>query len=264
MNIFWHELRSNRKSTIIWSCSLALLAIFFLSLFPSFAHNAEVIKDLLAGYPETLRKAVGISIDNIATIPGFYAYFFLYILLCGGIQAMNLGTSAISKEMREKTADFLLTKPVSRTKILSMKLLATLTSLIITNIVYLTVAIVMAQAVSSGFDMKNFILTSLSLFFVQLIFLTIGVLFAVNFPKIKSVIAVSLSTVFSFFVINAFAATTEEKGLRYFTPFQYFDPKYINKNGSYESIFLIIEFVFIIVAVIASYWIYRKKDIDTV
>lgn len=264
MNMFTHELRANRRTTIIWICSLAFVTIFFLSLFPSFAHNADELKKILLGYPEVVRKVIGLSIDTIATLPGFYSYCFLYIVLTGSIQAMNLGTSIISKEIREKTADFLLTKPVSRPQILSAKLLAALTSLTITNVVYLIVANIMASIVSPGYDGKTFVLISLSLFFVQLMFLAMGILTSVIFQKIKSVISISLGTVFSFFIINAFATTTNAKELRYFSPFQYFDATYINKHGSYENVFLIIEVVFIVLAIFASYIIYNRKDVDAV
>ena len=72
------------------------------------------LKKYLKDYPEPVRKALGLSVDSISSILGFYSYIFLYITLCGAIQAMNLGTSIISKEVSEKTADFLLTKPVTR------------------------------------------------------------------------------------------------------------------------------------------------------
>jgi len=264
MNIFLHELRANRKTTLIWALSLAFVVVFFLSLFPSFAHNADDVKKILMNYPETLRKAIGLSIDTITSLPGFYSYCFLYITLTGAIQAMNLGASIISKEIREKTADFLLTKPVSRPKIMTAKLLAALTSLVITNVIYLVVANIMAKIISPGYDSKIFILISLSLFFVQLIFLAMGILASVIFQKMKSVLTVSLSTVFGFFIVNMLASTTNTKDLRYITPFSFFDPAYITQHSSYESVFLYIEAVFIIVAIFASYIIYTTKDIDAV
>lgn len=115
MNIFFHELKAYRKSTIIWACSLSAVAVLLLSMYPDFLTNEAEMKKLLEGYPEAVRKAIGVSIESFFTILGFYSYVFLYVMLSGSIQAMNFAVSIISKEVRQKTADFLLTKPVSRT-----------------------------------------------------------------------------------------------------------------------------------------------------
>lgn len=265
MNMYLHELRVYRKSTIIWTLTQMVLVVLFLAIFPSFASEAEAFKQMLEGFPEELRKAIGLSVDSIATVIGFYSYIFLYIKLCGAIQAMNLGTSIISKETSEKTADFLLTKPVTRIQIVTAKLLAALTSLIITNVFFIITTLVMATLVSEKeFDGTVLFLIALSLFLVQLIFLTIGVIVSVVFPKIKSVLSVSLGTVFGFFMVAMVGSAMEDAALRYITPFNYFDSSYIIKNSSYEGSFLIVGGLFIIIAISVSYFIYHKRDVHTV
>ena len=265
MNIYLHELKAYRKSTIIWSCSLVLLIILFLSMFPSFSKDATDVKKLLEGYPEAFRKAIGLSLDTLFTLLGFYSYLFVYVGLCGSIQAMNLGTSIISKEVREKTADFLLTKPVTRKAIMTAKLLAILTSLVITNVVYLVAAIIMATAVKTeAFSLKIFIMISITLFFVQLMFMALGVIISVLFPKIKSVLPISLGTVFGFFMLGMLSTTTSTDIWRFLIPFKYYDTAYIIKNSNYETSFIIVEIVFIVVTIFASYLIYDKKDIHAV
>jgi ABC-2 type transport system permease protein len=265
MNMFLHELKAYRKSTIIWSVTLAAVVIMFLSMFPAFTSNVAELRKLLEGYPLAVRNALGLSLDNITSLLGFYSFIFLYITLAGAIQAMNLGTSIVSKEVREKTADFLLTKPVSRIQIMTAKLLAALTSLVITNMIYFVIASTMASVITSqAFSMKIFVMISATLFFVQLIFLAIGVIVSVVVRKIKSVLPVSLGTVFAFFFISMFGSSIGDNNLRYITPFKYFDSTYIVKNASYETSFIILEVVLIIIAVAASYIIYSKKDINAV
>ncbi|WP_312470620.1 ABC transporter permease subunit [Neobacillus sp.] len=265
MNIFLHELRAYRKSTIIWSISLTLIVVFYLSLYPSFAHDAEEFTKILEGYPEAIRNALGINLGGFFTILGFYCFPLSFITLCGAIQAMNLGTSIVSKEVREKTADFLLTKPVTRTKILTSKLLAALTAIILTNIVYLAAASIMAfQVKTEDFSFKLFIMLSLTLFFVQLIFLALGLIISVIVSKLKSVLTVSLGTVFAFYFLGMLSGTPGEEAKRYISPFKYFDTAYIMKHASYESSFLIAGAIIIILAIVASYFVYTKKDIHAV
>jgi ABC-2 type transport system permease protein len=178
---------------------------------------------------------------------------------------MNLGTSIVSKEVREKTADFLLTKPVTRTTVLTAKLMAAFISIFLTNIIYLAVTITMAyQVKTEDFSLKILIMLSLTMFFIQLIFLAIGVIVSVIVPRIKSVLTVSLTTVFAFYFLGMFSSTTGEEAKRYISPFKYFNTAYIIKQASFESTFLIVGAVIIILAITASYFVYAKKDIHSV
>lgn len=265
MNMYLHELKAYRKSTIIWSISLVALVVFFLSLYPTFSSDIEGVKKLIESYPEAVRKAVGLTLESFSSVTGFYSYMFFYAALCGCIQAMNYGVSALSKEAREKTADFLLTKPVTRKQIITAKLLAISTSIIITNIIFIIGAATMASIVSTtSFDMKIFIMISITLFFMQLMFMSLGVLISVLVSKIRSVISVSLSIVFGFFIIGMLDSIVGSENLRYLIPFKYYNTAYIMKNGSYETSFIIIEIIFVVVSIVLSYFIYSKKDIHAV
>ncbi|PLS03406.1 ABC transporter permease subunit [Neobacillus cucumis] len=265
MNIFFHELKAYRKSTIIWTFSLIMVALLFLSMFPSFAKDADEFKKLLAGYPLAMRKAIGLNLENIFTILGFYSYALTFTTLCAAIQAMNIGTGIVSKEVREKTADFLLTKPVTRTQILTSKLLAAFMSLLLTNVIYLmAVNFIALQVKTVDFSMKKFVLLSGTMFFIQLIFLAIGIIISVIIPKIKSVLTVSLATVFGFYFLGVISDTSGNDVKRYISPFKYFDNTYIIKHASYEASFLIAGLVIVVVAITASYRIYTKKDIHAV
>lgn len=137
MNMFLFELKSYRKSLLIWSLSIIGIMVFLLSLFPSITREFDAFARILEGYPEPFRQAFGIQIESMGTFLGFYTYILMYITLCGAIQAMLLGMSVVSRETRERTADFLLTKPVTRTKVLTSKLLAAVASILLTNALYL-------------------------------------------------------------------------------------------------------------------------------
>lgn len=265
MNMYLHELKSLRKSTIIWTCSMIALAAIYLSVYSGVAKDAAGFKEILSGYPASIRAMLGVSLDNIASILGFYSMVFAFIPLCGAIQAMNLGVSILTKEARERTADFLLVKPVSRTAIVSAKLLAALTMLLATNVLYYTAVSILASIVkTSDYSVRLFFMINLTLLFIQLIFLAIGVVVSVSFTNLKSVLPISLGVVFGLYIIGALIATGKDDVARYISPFKYFDISYIIKNGSYEVTYLITGAVIVIVAIAASYFIYTRKDIHAV
>ena len=48
MNILMRELKANRRSLIIWVSVLALLSFLMMSLYPSFADDADKMEELLS------------------------------------------------------------------------------------------------------------------------------------------------------------------------------------------------------------------------
>lgn len=265
MNIFLHELKSYGKSTLIWSVSLVALLVLFMSMYPSIAGDIDSFKKLLDGYPEAVRKAIGLEVENLGSVLGFYAYIFLYLSLCGAIQGMNIGTSIISKEIRDKTADFLMTKPVSRFTILTSKILAALTSLVATNMFFLAAASIMLDQVKTEeYSAVTFFMITATLFYVQLIFIALGVVISVIARKIKSVLTLSLGTVFTFFIVGMLVSTGNDEAKRYLSPFKYFDTAAISRNSSYEPSFLLAGAGIVLISLLISYFVYIRKDIHAV
>lgn len=266
MNIYFHELKSLRKSTIIWTCTMIALAAIFLSIYPSMANEAEDFKELLSGYPPAVRAMLGINLDYITSILGFYAMVFSFIVLCGAIQAMILGVSILSRESRERTADFLLVKPVSRSQIISAKLMAALTMIFATNIVFNIGTLILANSFKTAdYDHKLFLMINLTLFFIQLIFLAIGMAVSVFFKKLKTVLPISLGVVFGLYMIGALIATGENNSMeRFVSPFKYFDIINIIKTASYEVQYLVAGVAITVVSVAVAYVVYIKKDIHSV
>jgi ABC-2 type transport system permease protein len=266
MNMFLYELKSLRKSAITWTISMLALAALYLSLFPSIVAEAEEFKQLLGSYPEAIRAILGINLDYITSLLGFYSFIFTFIILCGAVQAMNIGVSILSKEGRERTADFLLVKPVSRTSIVSAKLLAALTAIALTNAVYNVATLLLANIIKlEDFSNKLFVMINLTMFFVQIIFIAIGMFVSMFFNRIKNVLPLSLGLVFGFYFIGAFLVTDNTDKLeRMLSPFKYFDVFYILDNGSYESFYMIVGVVVVAISIAGSYLIYKRKDIHAV
>lgn len=265
MNIFRHEIMAYRKSTLIWTASLCVLVTVFLLMFPAFTKDVEATQKILSNLPQAVRDALDISLKNFFTVYGFFGYLFTFVSLAGAVQAMNLGVGMISKEDGGKTADFLLTKPISRSSVVTAKLLASITLLVYTNIAFSLVALAIARIVAVGdFNVVTFLLISTTLLLVQMVFLALGFLFSVTIPKIKSVISVSLPTVFTFFIIGMLGSIIGNDNVRYITPFKFFDLNYVISNNSYELKYLLIEIIFVALAITASYVVYIKKDIRAV
>jgi ABC-2 type transport system permease protein len=261
MNIFLFELKAYRQSISIWASSMTALAVLYIFIFKSLGNEIETFKVFLDNLPDVMKKVFNLYIESISTLVGFYSFVFSFIVLCGAIQAMIIGTSILSKEVREKTVDFLMTKPVTRYRILTSKILAALSILVITNIIYLGLTIAAVAALVQDFNLKLFLMISVTMFFVQLMFTTLGIVVSIIAGKIKSVIPISLSTVFGFYIIGSLGALIGEENARYLSPFRYFDTAYIIENTAYEASFTIVGAIFVGAAIAGSYFVYMKKDI---
>lgn len=265
MNVFLYELKMLWKSTLIWSVTLAALASMFFGFYPVFAANLQSAVAIFEGFPPALREALGIYMDSFFTLNGFYSFIFTYVALCGSIQAMYLGLGILSKETRMKTADFLLTKPVKRSTIVSAKLGASVISLAITNVIY-TAAISFAATLidEPNFSMEVFLLMTLTLGFIQLIFMSIGLCFAAFAKKVKSVLSITLSTVFAFFAIGMLGSVIGDDKAQYLSPFKFLDLNYIISNTAYDAKFVVIGFLWIGIAIGLTYWYYVRKEVHSV
>lgn len=247
---------------MIWAISLSVGVIFFLSMFSAFSSDVDAMVNVLKHFPPAIRNAFRLSQGNLFTIYGFLAYLLTFMTLAGAIQAMNLGVGIVSKEESGKTADFLLSKPITRTKVMTGKLLAAVTLVLLTNAVFVSVSLITGEAVSkTNINESKYVLIALTMLLIQLFFLAFGILLSVIIPKIKSVIGVSLPTVFAVFFIGMLGSILDNENIKYLSPFKYYDTNYIINHTAYDPKYLMIESAFIVAAIIAGYVLYVKKDI---
>ncbi len=262
MNMYLHELRTYRKNTLLWAVSLGAATALFMAMYTVFAKDAPLITELLKGFSDAVKKAFGMTPEVMTSLNGFYSFVLGFIVLCGAVQAMNLGISVLAREATGKTADFLLTKPVTRAEVLTAKLLAVLTHLAATSALILLVASVSAFAVEpGGFDFGTFLLMSLTFFWVQLIFAALGFVTAAVVPKIRSVLPVALSVVFAFYIAGMAGAALGDGRLYYLSPFKYFDLVYVAQNASYELSYAVVAAAVVVAAVAAGYIVFTRRDV---
>ena len=144
MNIFLRELKANLKSLLIWSAIIAVLIMMAVAKFSAFAGDPETLK-MLDSMPQVLLDALSMRGFNLTTLSGFYGVMFIYFGLMGAIAAAMWGSDIISKEERDKTVEFSLVLPVSRSKVITAKALAALVNSIAFVLITWEVSLVMVR-----------------------------------------------------------------------------------------------------------------------
>ena len=264
MNIFLYEIKTYIKSVIIWSAAILGLLFTFMAFFPAFSSDTALLEQMLENYPEEILKAFGMSSSlSLSSISGYFAFIFLFVQLCIAIQSANYGFHLLSVEERELTADFLMSKPVSRNRIIISKFLAAFTSLTITNIFIWLGSFGSIILFSDGgtYSTENIILLLLTIIFFQLFFLSGGMVISVSIKKIRNVLTFSMAFSFGMYIIYALQSIVGGKFLGILTPFSHFEPSYIIKNGHYNIPMTIISLIVIIFSLTASYLLYKKRNI---
>lgn len=265
MNVFAREMRMNSKSTSYYLIAISLIALLLLSFFSVLQVDMKVFTEFMDNFPDPMKAMFSMNADMFTTVLGYYGFIFSIISIVAAIQAVGLGVGIHSKEIREKTADFLMTKPVSRISIFSQKLLASSLLLLISGILYSSFISIFIQYYSDNkMDFDVFLKICISYLIMQQTFLAIGVAVSQLIPKIKSVLPVAAGISSFFFAISAFAVTSNEDKLRFITPFQYNRPDSVVQKGVLEVKFIIAAIVIFIICIVFSMIRYSKKDIHSV
>lgn len=263
MNIFLRELKAHWRSLIIWCVVILFLVVSAMAKFQSYSETGQSMTELLSHMPRALRIVLGMGNLDLATAGGFYGMFYLYLLLMAGIHASMLGAGIIAKEERDKTTEFLIAKPVSRERVISSKLLAALFNILVYNIVTLVFSLAIVGQYAGGEDVTNEILLMMAgMFMLQLIFLSIGAGTAALSRRPKGAGSIATAILLGTYVISAASGIDSRlDGLKYITPFKYFDAEQLIRDGSFQPVFVILSAVIVAAMVCVTYVFYKKKDL---
>jgi ABC-2 type transport system permease protein len=262
-NIFKHEFRTRLRSVIIWGLSMAAMVFFFTSIYPTFAAEATNLKALLDKFPPQLLQAFGMNRMDLSSVLGFYGFVFTFAQLCLSIQAGNYGFGLVSIEESELTADFLLTKPVSRISVLTSKLLASFSSLLATDLIFWVASCTALLAFHGEHPIEwpqvIGLMSSMVLF--QVFFLAVGLVISLLVKRVRSVTPWSMGLGFGTYVLSAFSGLLGDVKLEYITPFKHLDPAYFASHGSFDPALLGLNIGISVISVAVSYWLYNRRDI---
>ncbi len=232
--------------------------------YSSLEGTGQSMNALMADMPKSLQAIMGTGSLDLSTALGYFGVLFLYVAVMAAIHAAMLGSNIIAKEERDKTVEFLLVKPVSRTWMISAKLSAALVNILIFNLVTLATSIGMVGKYAPGEDVtREIVLLMLGMLILQLIFLVIGTAIAAVFKNAKK--ATSLATgILLFLFILSIAIDLNEKleGLKFLTPFKYYDAKLVLEEGGFEPVYLVLSALLVLVLIIVTYFFYRKRDMN--
>jgi ABC-2 type transport system permease protein len=246
---------------IIWSICMFLGVLSGMTKYT--AYSSGTSNEVFDKMPGTLKALLGFGSFDVTTMSGFFAFLFPFLALAAAIHAVLLGSGIIAKEERDKTTEYLMVKPVSRAAIITPKLLAALVNIVVVNIVSLVSSIVMVAAYNKGKDITGeVVMFLLSMFIVQLIFLSLGALLAAIIKKPKLSGSLGTSILLAAYVISKVTDLNDKLDfLIVLSPFKYFNMIPI-VNGKGLNIAIAAVSVALTAAFsAATYYYYLRRDL---
>lgn len=260
MTIFRHELKQGRKSFIIWTASITLLIVVCVFLFPEMKGQMDAVSDMFASMG-SFTAMFGMDQLDFGQYVGYYSIECGNVLGLGGaFFAALLGISALAKEEKERTAEYLLTHPVSRFRIITKKLLSVMFQILVMNLIIWLSVIASTAAIGETIPWKDLNLIHLAFLLMQ--FELAGICFGISAFLSRGGLGLGLGIAILSYFVNLISNITESAAaLKYITPFSYTEGADIVTNGKLDTTYVLIGMAIMVIAVAAGYWKYNKKDI---
>ncbi len=262
MTIVKHELKQGNNSFLIWTAAIAMLLAVCVFLFPEMKGEMDGISDVFASMG-SFTEAFGMDRLNFGTLVGFYAIECGNVLGLGGaFYAALCAVGILSKEEKDRTAEFLLTHPVSRVKIITGKLIAVLIQITALNLIIYVISVGSMVIIGEEIPWKEINLLHLAYYLLQIELG--GICFGISAFLRKGSTSVGLGIAVMMYFMNLVANIAEvAEFLKYITPFGYCEGADIVSNGYLDGSLIAIGLIFGTVGIVAAYWKYTRKDIHS-
>ena len=260
MTLVKHELKQSKLSFLIWTLSIGFMIALCVFLYPEMSSQMEDVTDIFASMG-SFTAAFGMDRLNFGTLIGFYAVECGNILGLGGaFYAAFCAVAVLSKEEKEKTAEFLLTHPVSRKRIVTEKLISVIILITAMNIIVYAIAVGSFAAIDETVPMKEMNLLHLAYYLMQIEIA--GICFCISAFVRKGSIGMGLGFATILYFLNLVANITESaEFLKYITPFGYCEAADIIADGSLDITLIAIGMAVTLCGIVRAYIKYTKKDI---
>lgn len=260
MTIVKHELRQGKTSFLIWTAAVGLLLSVCVFLYPEMKGEMDGVSDMFASMG-SFTAAFGMDRLNFGTLIGYYSVECGNVLGLGGAFYASLcAVGILSKEEKERTAEFLLAHPVSRSRIITEKLIAVFVQITAFSLIIYAVSVGSLAAVGEAIPWKELNLLHFAYYLLQLELA--GICFGISAFMRKGSIGVGLGVAAIMYFLNLIANIAQKaEFLKYITPFGYCNSADIATDGNLNAAMVAIGAVIGIVGIIVAYTKYTKKDI---
>jgi ABC-2 type transport system permease protein len=267
VNLFIKEIRRNILSLILWIFIITLFISVTMSVYRTFLENQSKVAGMLSILPAGLLQFKGISnFNDLLSALGFYAVNnIIYMMVMGSIYSIVISSNILLKEEYDKTAEYLLTRPVTRSEVFISKLAVVAVNVLLLNLVTTLAGFICIEIFKTGsFSIRAFLILSLYTLLLNILFGSIGLFLSVIVKRSKPITTFCIGIVLIMYFIYTLSKITDSvANIGYLSPFKYvnsnvLDPAYSLSLGNmlyFAGITLLLTII--------SFRLYLRKDIYT-
>jgi len=262
MKFFLHELKLNFKSLLIWTVVIALLIVVAVTKFSAFIGDESSLA-IMDSMPPQLLDAMQMRSFNLTTLEGFFGVMFIYFGIMAAMAAAMWGSDAISREERDRSAEFSLVLPVSRAKVVTTKLLAALVNSVLFVLFTWSISVYAVRVYSPAEGFYQFLrLEMLAMYLIELIFLAIGALLVCAVKNFRVAGSIAIGVILGAYFLSIVTNITDKLNfLKAINPFSWYDAAEFFRAGALKPLSLVLTAVLVVVCLLAAYFTYEKRDL---
>lgn len=267
-NIYRKEMKRYRSSFFGWSIAVTAFILMGMAFYPLLMQE-DLLKQITAflenPFMKNMMTAFGASVDIWTNVLGFYSTRnAMFIMLIGSFFSMLLAGKILAREEQEKTAEFLLTKPVTRLEVVRSKLAGYLTYLILLNVVILTIGFTSLEIFKgdSPYSKEAFVIHWFYALLLMLTFGAIGFFLSLLIKRGRPITNLSIGIIVGTYFIDILSRVTPSADkFGYLSPFKFVDAGVLSPDYGLVG-WRVLYFLGVSLVLFAtSFIVYRKKDI---
>lgn len=238
MNIIKKEIRFSVKVFFFWFLGLAFLLVAGLTKFTGIEGGMDINK-LLDQFPRIILAVMGMGGGvDFMTLPGYYSVMMYYVYVVTILYAVHLGSSAVNRELIDRTYEFIFTKPRTRAYILGMKLSAGMGFLVVFCLMNIPLSFAGLRILETKAEDVGFVYSYTGAVFLSaFLFFTVGVFFSALLKRPeRGAMAANLCFLLGFVAGVVYDMYDKASALKVIAPLRFFEAKDL-LDGKLDPVF---------------------------
>lgn len=258
--IAW-TLRQRRWSLFWWSFGITVLNVFTMALYPTIRDQAAELNKSFASLSGSAQSLFGGTdfFSPVGYLNSQIIYFTLPLLLA--IFAIGLGVSLIGREESSGTLEVLLSRPISRSKLLLAKALAGISLLLIVMAISSLALAAICQLVDLGIPLGNILAACFACFMLVLTFGSAAFFLAATGRGRVAATGITVVYAIGGYLIGSLSSSVHwlEKPSLVF-PYHYYHTADILR-GSFDWFSILFYALFTLACGFFAWWAFRGRDL---
>ena len=254
-----------RWSIFWWAMGITAFILINMIFYPTFRDQASELEKTFSQLSEGT-KALFSDTGEFFSPVGYLSSqaFYLMMPLLVGVLAITSGASLIGREEREGTLELLLSRPVSRAKLIFSKAFVGIVIVALIGLIGTLVTMIMAKIVDVAVPLPNILLTGLAATALALSFGAVAFTITTlgRGARVASMGVATLIALLGYILVSLAGTVDWLRWPAKAFPYNYYHPAEILR-GSYDWVNMLFIGGLIIACGLISWLAFRRRDIGT-